>query len=145
MLLIHSAFVMFSSILYFAPELFVSFSFGCWYFFLPLPILLVEFFFRCFGMSCFICIVLSRLNNFLVFLLSPVTSGLIPRVVLSFLIVVFFYSSQLIRTFRLCLILSACCRFLICISNRIFHPGFEFLFVFFWGTPILSQIISLLH
>ena len=38
-----------------------------------------------------------------------------------------------------CHIIFACRRFLICISSQISHPGFEFLFVFFQGTPIFSQ------
>ena len=38
--------------------------------------------FLCFGMSSFVCIVLSNLNIFLVFLLSLLPSGLFPQVVL---------------------------------------------------------------
>ena len=41
-------------------------------------------FFRCFGMSCFVRIVLFFVDISLIFLLSPVISGLFPRVVLLF-------------------------------------------------------------
>ena len=52
---------------------------------------------------------------------------------------VLLFSSHHIPAFCLCpIIFGSCCRFLICVSNRISHPGFEFLFVFFRGTPILS-------
>ena len=35
-------------------------------------------------------------------------------------------------------------RFLICVSNRISHPGFDFLFVFFKGNSFFHNLISLL-
>ena len=41
-------------------------------------------FFRCFRMSCFVCIVLPFVDISLIFLLSPVLSGLFPQVVSSF-------------------------------------------------------------
>ena len=41
-------------------------------------------FFRSFGMSCFVCIVLPFVDISLIFLLSPVLSGLFPQVVLLF-------------------------------------------------------------
>ena len=41
-------------------------------------------FFRCFGMSCFICIVLPFVDISLIFLLSPALFGLFPQVVLLF-------------------------------------------------------------
>ena len=44
-------------------------------------------FFRCFGMSCFICIVLPFVGISLIFLLLPVVSGLFPQVVLLFFLV----------------------------------------------------------
>ena len=56
--------------------------------------------------------------------------------------VAFFFYSQYVPAFILCLILLADYRrFLICVSCRISHPGFEFLLVFFRGTPILSLTI----
>ena len=39
-----------------------------------------KIFFRCFGMSCFVCIVLPFVDISLVFLLSPGPSGLFPQV-----------------------------------------------------------------
>ena len=95
-----------------------------------------------FGISSFVCIVLSCLDIFLVFLLSPVLSGLFPRVVLCFTRwVFFFFSSQHVLAFSLCLIFFTCCSkfFFICISNQISHPCFVLLFVFFRGILILSQ------
>ena len=44
-------------------------------------------FFRCFGMSSFVCFVLPFVNISLIFLLSPVLSGLFPQVVLLFFLV----------------------------------------------------------
>ena len=41
----------------------------------------------CFGMSCFVFIVLFFVDIFLIFLLSPVLSGLFPQVVLLFFLV----------------------------------------------------------
>ena len=41
-------------------------------------------FFRCFGISCFYCIVLPFVDISLISLLSPVLSGLFPQVVLLF-------------------------------------------------------------
>ena len=53
--------------------------FGMSSYILPLPA--CRIFFHCFGISCFVCMVLSCLDTFLVFLLSPVPSSLFPRVV----------------------------------------------------------------
>ena len=44
-------------------------------------------FFRCFGRSCFVCIVLPFVDISLIFLLSPALSGLFPQVVLLFFLV----------------------------------------------------------
>ena len=52
-----------------------------------------------------------------------------------------FFSSQDFPAFSLCVIIFACCRrFLLCVSSWIRYSGFEYLFVFFRGTPIMSQI-----
>ena len=52
----------------------------------------------------------------------------------------FFFLSQHVPAHFLCLFFFACCRiFLICVSSRTSHPDFEFLFMFFRRTPILSQ------
>ena len=80
-LLIHSAFVMFFSFLFVALKLFpflVLLLFVCVCTFSPL--LAGRIFFGVFGMSCFVCIALSCLDIFLVFLLSPVPSNLFLRV-----------------------------------------------------------------
>ena len=80
------------------------------------------FFFHCFGMSCFVCIILSCLDIFLVFLLSPVPSDLFPRVVLLFLLgLLFFFSSQHVSRFFLCFIIFACCRRLLLLLLLLFH------------------------
>ena len=75
------------------------------------PYLLVEFFSRCFGMFFFFfCNVSLLLDIFLIFLLTSVLSGLFPRVVLSFLLVLLFpfdyyyyyyYYYLLIRVFHI--------------------------------------------
>ena len=57
-----------------------------------LPLLTGRIFFRYFGMSCFVCIVLSCLDIFLVFLLSPVPSDFFPWFVLFALIVMSLFS-----------------------------------------------------
>ena len=56
-------------------------------------------------------------------------------------------SCQRIFTFFLCLSIFACCRrFLICVSNLIFHPGVQFLFVFCaGGGDVFRRLISLQH
>ena len=100
-------------------------------------------FFRCFGMSCFVCIVLSCLDIFLVFFLSPEPSDLFPWVVLFVFLVMLLFSFRpdIFQRFLwvLWFLLVIYRRFLICVSRLISHPGFEFLFVFYGGTPILSQ------
>ena len=47
-------------------------------------------FFRCFGMSCFVCIVLLFVDISLISLLWPELSGLFPQVVLLFFLVLSF-------------------------------------------------------
>ena len=47
-------------------------------------------FFRCFGMSCFVCIVLAFVDISLIFFLSPVLSGSFPQIVLLFWLVLHF-------------------------------------------------------
>ena len=132
---------MFSWLPYFIPKLF-SFScirlLICFRIISPPPLVGRIFFFCCFGMFCLVCIVLLFLDIFLIFLLSPVLSGLFPQVVLLFFLVLLL--SQRVPEFFLCFIILACFRsFLICVSSRISHPGFEFLFV--KRTPIFSQTI----
>ena len=102
--------------------------------------------FRCFEMSCFVCIVLSCLDTFFVFHLLPVPSDLFPRVFLFFVVffftcVAFFFLFQQTPAFFVCFIIFSCCRsFPVYVSSQISSLGFEILFVLFRGTPILSQI-----
>ena len=103
-----------------------------------------EIFFRGFGISNFniYCLIL------LAFLLSPVPSDLFPWVVFFFFncCIAFLFSSQHIPAFFLCLITFAFGhRFLVCISSLISHPGFKFMILFFWPTPILAQTNFALH
>ena len=97
-------------------------------------------FFRCFGKTCFVWIVLPFVDISLIFLLSPALSGLFPWVVLLFFLLLlvpfssrlfqrpcFFYHSGLFSVF------------FICVSSRISHPGFDSFFVLFEGIPIFSQ------
>ena len=68
-------------------------------------LLVGRIFFRCFGMSCFVCfvcIVSLFVNIFLIFYLSPVFSGLFPQVVLLFFYVLpFLFVSTCSSVFRL--------------------------------------------
>ena len=54
-------------------------------------------FFHCFGISCFVCIVLAFLDVSLFFLLWPVLSGLFPQVVLLFFSTLPVPSSRLLQ------------------------------------------------
>ena len=79
-------FFMFSWLPHFDPKMF---CFPCIRFMVCLRaitlFLWVQFVLLVFGMFCFICIVLSYLDIFVVFLLSPVHSAFFPRIVLSLL------------------------------------------------------------
>ena len=93
-------------------------------------------------MFYFVCIVLPFLDIFLIFLPSPVLSGLFLQVVLLFFSSVAFSSSpQHVPAFFPFIIFASFRRFIICVSSQISHPGFDFfsLFVLFKGTPIFSQ------
>ena len=57
---------------YFAPKSFCLIHFWLWYAFAHSSPTCWRIFFRCFGMSCFVCVVSSCLGIFLVFLLSSV-------------------------------------------------------------------------
>ena len=97
-------------------------------------------FFHCFGMSCFVCIVLPFVDISFIFLLSPVISDLFPQVVLLFFSFAFSFLFLHIPVSFLCFITLACFRrFFISVSSRNFHPGFDFSFVLFEGIPIFSQ------
>ena len=88
LLLIHLAFLLCSlgrHIL--AQNSLVSLTSGCWYVFVSSPRLVGKISFRCFGMSCFACIVLPFVDVCLIFLLSPVLSDLFLHVVLLFFLV----------------------------------------------------------
>ena len=65
----------------------VSLALGCW---CHLPQHVSRIFFRCFGMSCFVCVALSFVDIFVIFLFSPVLSALFPQVVLLFFLVLLF-------------------------------------------------------
>ena len=64
------------------------------------PLLAGRIFFRCFGMSCFVCLVWSCLDIFVVFFLPPVTLGLFPRFILFILLAsIFLFFSNIIQRF----------------------------------------------
>ena len=84
-LFIHSAF----SLSFFGCHIFVqncsvSLASGCWYDFIYALPIVDRIFFYCFGMCCFVCIVLHFVHISLVSLLSPEHSGLFPQVLLLF-------------------------------------------------------------
>ena len=90
-------------------------------------------FFRCFGMFYFVCIVLPFVDMFSIFLLSPVLLGLFLQVVLLFFLVLPFHFvptySSVILFQHIPASFWPVCRFFICVSCRISHPGFDFFIV----------------
>ena len=123
------------------PNRSVSLASGCWYVLVASPPVFDRFFFYCFGMSCFVCIVLTFVNISLIFLLSPVHSGLFPQVVLLFFLVLLFpFCSDVFQRLSIVLLFQPVfVDFFFCVSSRIFHPGFDFFFVLFEVVPIFSQ------
>ena len=79
--------------IFFLQKGFASLTSGWWYEVVHSSPTCWQNLFRCFGMSCFICIVWSCLCIFLVFLFSPVHSDLFPQVVSFVLILQLFFSS----------------------------------------------------
>ena len=102
-------------------------------------------FFRCFGMSCFVCIVLPFVDISLITLLLPLLSGLFPQGVLLFFLVLPF--PFCLYTFQhLLFVLSSrpvFVDFFICVSSWITHPDFVFFFV--RGSQFSHKLISPLH
>ena len=89
--IIHSAF----SLCFFGCHIFIQNCSVLWrlvvgmFFCHALPVV-DRIFFRCFGMSCFVCIVLPFIDISLISLLSSELSGLFPQVVLLFFLVLSF-------------------------------------------------------
>ena len=92
---------------------------------------------HCFGMSCFICIVLPFVDISLIFLFS----GLFPQAVLLFYLVLpFSFLFQRIPASFLCFIIMACFRRFLCAFPVEFSIlVLIFSFVIFEGIPIFSQ------
>ena len=108
-----------------------------------LPLFAGRFFFSLFWnvVFCLYCLILFRY----LFSLSAYTSNFwfissCYIVWYNSCVCFFFFLSQHIPAFLFSLIIFACCRFRISVSSLIPHPRFEFLFVFFRGTQISSQI-----
>ena len=118
----------------------VSLASGCWYVFVSLPSNCCWNFLLFFGKSCFVCIVLAFVDISLIFLLSPALSGLFPQVVLLFFLVspVPFFPAYFSASL-FCIILACFRSFVICVSSRISHPGFDCFFVLLGGISIFSQ------
>ena len=135
----HSAF----SLCFFGCHIFiqtrsVSFTSSCWYVFVSLLPIVDIIFFRCFGKSCFVCIVLPFVDISLIFLLWPVFSGLFHQVVVifSFVVCSFFpayFSASLFLPFWLVFVFF----YLRFRSN--FTSWFWLFLHVFWGIPIFSQ------
>ena len=103
-------------------------------------------FFRCFGMSCFVCIVLLFVDISLVSLLSPESSGLFPQIVLLFFRVLSFpFSSHIFQDLSVLPFWPVFVDFFIWVSSRTSHPGFDCFFVLFEGIPFFHTLISPLH
>ena len=85
-----------------------------------------RFFFRCFGMSSFVCIVLPFVDISLISLLSPELSGLFPQVLLLFFLVLSFpFCSHIFQDLFVLTFWPVFVDFF-CVSSRI-SP--------FWGDP----------
>ena len=96
--------------------------------------------FRCFGKSCFVCIVLPFVYIPLIFLLSPALPGLFSQVVqLFFSCVACSFFPRLFQRLSFFIILACFRSFFICVSSRIFHPSFDCFFELFEAITIFSQ------
>ena len=125
MLLFHSAFLLCSLSCYILLQnCFASLASDWWYVFAVFPFLTCRILFRCFGMSCFVCIFWSYLGIFFVFLLSPQPSDLSLRVI-SYCVAFSSLSQHLIFFFSL-IIFASCWRFFFSVSNLISHPCLDF-------------------
>ena len=92
-----------------------------------------KIFFRCFGMSCFVCIVLHFVDISSIFPSFASTFWFISSsCTVIFPVLPFLFCSKIFQ--RLSFVLW---RF-ICVSSRISHPGYDFFFVLFEGIPIFS-------
>ena len=123
---------MFSWLPYFALKLFcVPCIRLLRYVFVPSPLLVGRFFLTVFECPIFSALFYPVSISFRSSFFPSLISGLFPQVVLSFLLLLPFLLSQHVPVFFLCFIIFACGRrFLICVSSRISHLGFEFLSVF---------------
>ena len=100
-------------------------------------------FFRCFGMSCFVSLVLPFVDIFLIFLLSPVLYGSI--VILSY--VVFSFLFLHIPASFLCFIILASFRRFFLFALPLEFPILVLIFPsgFLSGSQFSHKLISLLH
>ena len=91
----------------------VSLASGCWYVFVssPYPSLVSRIFFRCFGMSCLVCIVLPFVDFSFIF--HPVLSGLFIKLY---------------------------CYFFLCFAFSLFVPSCSSVFVFFWWGLLFRTV-----
>ena len=94
-----------------------------------LPQILGRIFIRCFGMICFVCIVLPFVE--IVFQLPSIANTFW---FISFVVSLFFLVLRFPLFDCFCVFV-----FFICLSSQISHPGFDFLFVLFRETLIFSQ------
>ena len=127
-------------VLIFCSKIVVFLSFDCWYVFMVSTPTYWLTFFSLFCNIWILSILFSCLDKFFVLFLSQIPSDLFSRVVffVSFAVLLFSFHLNIYQRFSS--VIFACCRrFLISVSSLISLPGFEFLFLFFMGTPILSQ------
>ena len=104
-------------------------------------------FFRCFGMSCFVCIVLPFLDISLIFLISPVLSSLFPQVYWYFFLCSLFYVLfKHIPASFLCFIILVCFRWFLS-AFRVEYPILVLIFLscFLRGSLFSHKLMSLLH
>ena len=126
------------------PKLFVAFfASGCGYVFVnSSPTCRWNFlsFFFLNVLFCLYCLIMSQYYFSLPSFATTFRFITSSRIVCFTCCVAILLSSQQITAFFLFLYFFACCRwFHISVFSLIFHVDFDFLFVFFRGTPILSQ------
>ena len=96
-------------------------------------------FFRCFGKSCFVCIVLPFVDISLIFFLWSALLVYILKLNCYFFCVACSFFPPLISAPLFFIILAGFRSFFICLSSQISHPDFDCFFVLFEGIPIFSQ------
>ena len=140
---IHSAFSLcfFFWLPYFSSKHWISFASSCWYILMSSPIcsnnFLSLFWNVLFCLYCYtLCQYLFNLPSF-----ARTFYFISLSCILYFSCDDFSFLFLIIPSYFFCfIILAYFCRFIICVSCRNSHPGFDFSFMIFVGIPIFLQI-----